>query len=362
MPQVDWNLIIETIRAEKCVVLLGPDFATTKDGKHILEVLLEKLEVGKDEGLKFLEPDSLFQFKDPILRTRTYFKIKSIYREIWENIDREPYLQLAQIGVPLIMSLSPDPFLHEAMNELNVAHRFTFYNKTVNPPEMEAPSRDNPLVFNIFGSIDEEQSLILTHKDLYDFLFSILGDHHLPNELKTTLHGAANVLFLGFSFDKWYMQLLLRLLNLHDERYNFDRYAAQGKLKEEVRVFFNEQFRINFVDTVAGDFVKTLYEKCKEAGLTRDLSKTELLVSDQVTSYIENDQLEDAITALSTFFKTRGEQDLEEEIVLLSGRYKRLQRKIQQEVVDEKEADIDSNKIQMALLEINKEVKRLEAA
>lgn len=362
MPKVDWNLIIETIRAEKCVILLGPDFATTQDDKHILDVLLEKLEIGKGDDLKFVEPDDLFQFKDPILRTRTYFKIKSIYREIWDNIQKEPYLQLAQIGVPLIMSLSPDPFLHQAMDELNVAHRFTFYNKTVNPPEMEAPKRDNPLIFNIFGSIEEEQSLILTHKDLYDFLFAILGDHHLPNELKTTLHGAANILFLGFSFDKWYMQLLLRLLNLHDERYNFDRYAAQRKLKEDVRIFYYEQFRINFVDDPAGDFMKTLYEKCQAAGLTRDLSTTEQLVSDQVTGYIENDQLEDALTALSSFFKAKGEQDLEEEIVLLSGRYKRLQRKIQQEVVDEKEADIDSNKIQLALLEINKEVKRLEAA
>ena len=362
MPQVDWNLIIETIRAEKCIVLLGPDFATTHAGKHITEVLVEKLDIGKAPGLKFLEPDDLFQFKDPILRTRTYFKIKSLYREIWEDIEKEPYEQLARIGVPLILSLSPDPFLHKAMNGMSVAHRLTYYNKTINPPEIEAPRRDNPLIYNLFGSIDEEQSLILTHKDLYDFLFAILGDRHLPNELKTTLHGAANFLFLGFSFDKWYMQLLLRLLNLHDERFNFDRYAAHREMKDEVRLFFSEQFRINFIDSAAGDFVNTLYERCAAAGLTRDLNVAERLVSDRITGYIENDQLEDAITALSVFFKTRGEQDLEEEIVLLSGRYKRLQRKIQQEVIDKKEADLDSNKIQMALLEINKEVKRLETA
>ncbi len=362
MPQVDWNLIIETIRAEKCIVLLGPDFATTKSGKHIMEVLVEKLDIKKDAGLKFLEPDDLFQFKDPILRTRTYFKIKGLYREIWEDIDKTPYEQLARIGVPLVLSLSPDPFLHEAMNGLSVPHRFAFYNKTVNPPEIEAPRRDNPLIYNLFGSIDEEQSLILTHKDLYDFLFAILGDYHLSNELKTTLHGAANFLFLGFAFDKWYMQLLLRLLNLHDERFNFDRYAAHQKMNDEVRIFFSEQFRINFVDSPAGDFVNLLFEKSAAAGLTRDLNVAERRVSDRVTSYIENDQLENAISALSEFFKARGEQDLEEEIVLLSGRYKRLQRKIQQEVIDEKEADLDSNKIQIALLEINKEVKRLEAA
>lgn len=362
MAQVDWNLIIETIRAEKCIILLGPDFAQTQDGKHLTEALLDSLEVEKDPDLKFVKPADLFQFKDPILRTRTYFKIKSLYRELETTIVKEPYQQLAQIGLPLIFSLSADHFLQHAFQELGISHRFEFYNKTVNPPETEAPRKDNPLIYNLFGSIEEEQSLLLTHNDLYDFIFSILGDHHLPNELKNSLHGAANVLFLGFSFDMWYMQILLRLLNLHDERYNFDRYAAQKSINSDIQAFYNEQFRVNFVDTGATEFVNTLFEECKKAGLIRDLNAAEQVISDRISSFIENNQLEEAIAALAAFFKEKGEEELEEEILLLSSRYKRLQRKIQQEVIDTKEAEIDSNKIQVALLDINKEVKRLEAA
>ena len=40
MPQVDWNLIIETIRAEKCVILLGPDFALIPRVRNVYRMQL----------------------------------------------------------------------------------------------------------------------------------------------------------------------------------------------------------------------------------------------------------------------------------------------------------------------------------
>jgi hypothetical protein len=173
------------------------------------------------------------------------------------RIQQEIYEKLARIKFHLIISISPDHLLASAMEKLDIPHDFAFYNKTVNPGKLSQPSSNNPLIYNLFGSIEEQQSLLLTHEDLYDFLFAILGDHKLPDELQTALGKAANFLFIGFQFDKWYMQLLMRLLNLHDERFAFDRYASKGELDQESIVFYKEQFPDQFCGNGADGLCRT---------------------------------------------------------------------------------------------------------
>jgi hypothetical protein len=244
---------------------------------------------------------------------------------------------------------------------MNVSHQFAFYNKKVNPGPLNPPTGDHPLIYNLFGSIEEEQSIILTHDDLYDFLFAILGDHRLPAELQNILVKSANYLFLGFSFEKWYMQLLLRLLNLHDERLSFDRYASNIKLGDDKKVFYNEQFKINFVEENLSAFVDTLFKKCEAAGVIRELQEAgEVSLFQRIEKLVGDDKLDEVLDLMSKFFSSKEENELADDVILLSSRHKRLQRKINQEVIDEAESNIESNKIKLAILEINKEIKELE--
>ena len=363
MSNIDWNLVLETIRADRCVLLLGPELAQTADQIPITEALMDSLDLENDDNLKDLKyypADSLFQYKDPVLRTRTYFKIKSFYRELGNNFYREVYEKLGEIAFHVAIAVTHDHFMTSVMQSYKIPHQFAFYNKTVNPPELEAPSQSLPLVYNLFGSIEEEQSMILSHNDLYDFLFAILGDRSLPGELQNALHDAANILFIGFNFEKWYMQLLLRMLNLHDSKFKFDRYASTGVLNVETQQFCNDQFKINFVEGGAIEFVNTLYQKCQEEGLLRNLGEPDSTMAERVIRYLEEDLIDDAINLMNQFFTDKEQEDLREEVILLTGRYKRLKRKINQEVIEADQADLETNKIRMALLEINKEVKALE--
>lgn len=360
MTSIDWNLILETIRAERCVMILGPDFSITKDRKSIRDAMLEYLKIEEDailRGLKFNKGEGLFQYSDPILRTRTYFKLKAFFREISKDLFTDMYEKVAQINFHLIISVSPDLFLAEVMDRHNISHNFEYYNKTVNPRDVRPPSVDHPLLYNLFGSIDEEQSLILSHRDLYDFIFAILGNRHLPLELQNSLQSAANIIFLGFNFEKWYMQLLLRMFNLQDEKFHFDRYASSEKLSSEVQVFLQEQFRINFIQGKTEDFISILYDKCKEANLLRNLNAPTVSLQDKVLSAIKEDEFDRAIELMSAYFKETGQEDLGDDLVLLSSRYKRLKRKQSQDIIAEDEANIEENKIRAALLETSKEVK-----
>ncbi len=363
MSNIDWSLIVETIRAERCVLFLGPGAMLTESKKTFWTEMVEELNIGDGKDIEYFEHDKLFMYKDPIQRTRTYFKIKAFYREQTERLQKELFEKLSLIKFNLIVSISPDHFLSDMMKAAELPHKFDFYNKTVNPQPIKAPTSNEPLIYNLFGSIEEEQSLILTHNDLYDFLFSILGDHRLPDQLQNSLQNAANYIFLGFNFDRWYMQLIMRLLNLHDEKYSFDRYASNPQLAEQARTFFQQQFRINFVEDNLNGFVDTLFEKCKEGGVIREEEDvSDIPIDERIEKLLVDERYEDAMGIMNGFFEEKGEEDLASDILLLQSRYKRLQRKITQEVINAEDANVESQKINLALLEINKEVKELQTA
>lgn len=363
MSNIDWSLIVETIRAERCVLFLGPGAMVTQNQKTFWTEMVEELKIGDGKDIEYFEHDQLFMYKDPIQRTRTYFKIKAFYREQTERLEKDLFDKLSRIKFNLIVSISPDHFLSDMMTTAEMPHQFDFYNKTVNPKPIKAPTSNEPLIYNLFGSIEEEQSLLLTHNDLYDFLFAILGDHRLPDQLQNSLQNAANYIFLGFNFDKWYMQLLLRLLNLHDDKYSFDRYASNPELADQAKTFFQQQFRINFVEDNLTGFVNTLFEKCQEGGVVREEEEaSDVPMDERIEKLLVGERYEDAMGLMNGFFEEKGEEDLASDILLLQSRYKRLQRKITQEVINQEDANVESQKINLALLEINKEVKDLQTA
>lgn len=363
MSNVDWNLVIETLRDERCIILLGPELPQLQDHTPLQRAMIDFLNWEHDPSLKqlkYYEKDALFHFEDPILRTRAYFKIKGFYREILPRVLQSPYQQLSEISTHLIVSTHPALFLRDAFTAKNTGHHFAFYNKMVNPASIPPPRKQQPVIYNLFGSMEEEQSVILSHDDLYDFIFAILGERQLPTELRKSFQDAANILFIGFNFEKWYMQLLLRLLNLHDERFMFDRYASSQSLNQETQVFLFEQYRINFVEMSPLQFVGELYEQCKAAQLLRSSHTRQGAVYEQVFHLIEEDELEKALEMLQKFFQNHRQEELADDVLMLISRYRRLMRKINQDTIAPDKAEIEINKIRMALLDLNKEVKSLE--
>ncbi len=360
MSAIDWEVVVETIRDESCVLFLGPGLLLTKKNQPFWDEMVEELNLHKGKELTYFEGDDLFFCKDPILRTRTYFKIKAFYREEMSRIQEEIYEKLARIQFHLVVSISPDQLLTSIMNRLDIPHQFAFYNKAVNPGKLASPTRNHPLIYNLFGSIEDQQSLLLTHEDLYDFLFAILGDHKLPDDLQAALGKASNYLFIGFEFDKWYMQLLMRLLNLHDERYSFDRYASKGKLDGESILFYREQFRINFIEDELAHFVEELFKNCEAGGVIRDTNEdSSHSLDERLKNLLEEEKIDQVMELMEQFFQSKGEEELGDDVQLLSSRYKRLQRKIGREVINEEDANVESNKILAALLELIKNVREL---
>jgi hypothetical protein len=227
--KLEWDFFIDKIIEEKCVLVLGPDVFLRPDGQSQHSALMTDLDVNNNPLVRrYYDDDDFFLFDELHKRTLICHKIKRFYNE---QEPLEDLMKLSEIPFHIILTVTPDKILHKAFDKNNFSYQTGFYKKNREPQPIKSPTRSLPLIYNLFGSIDNEESLILTHNDLYDYFKSIFSHKSMPDKLKSQLSEIKNIIFLGVPFDKWYMQLLLRELDIHQYNYGFTRFAAILGLK-----------------------------------------------------------------------------------------------------------------------------------
>ncbi len=356
MPEtIEWDFILDKIKKEKCILLLGPELWLSKEGKPFEQLLLEQIESDDSKKqLSYYKKDGFFLFNSAEEKMHFGYKMEQLYQS---ECDDEVFHTISRLPFHLIISATPDLNLKRVFEKNNINHNFSFYDKTTAPEEVPEPTNEAPLIYNLLGNVEKWESLILTYDDLFDFLSEIMGDRELPTNLKNALKEADSLIFLGFKFEKWYVQLLLRILQLQMGK---TKYAYNKAFDYETKCFCIEQFKIKFVDEDMHLFIRELYDKCEAEGLLRETGDEESVVSEQIENFIAQDKIEKAIQTAKAFFSGKGETDLVEDIILLEGRYNRLMRKINLGVLEESTSEVDHNKIKLALMELNKELKSLE--
>lgn len=354
----DWEFILRTIKNKKCILLLGPEVGLSIKGKQYEQALTNFLDIGNNEYIiSYYENEGLFLFKDGSSKTQTCFDIEKF---LDQEFDDTIFSKISEIPFHLIISTSPDHNLKKVFESKKLPYDFEYYDKTTNPRDVTPPSSDKPLLYNLFGSIRKEDSMILTHDDLFDFLLALLGNRNLPQELKFELKGAKNFIFLGFKFEKWYVQLLLRLLNLHNKNLTFDKYAANKKFEDDViETMMLDQFGIKFVEDEVAKFVNGLYEECAKHNMLRKPEDSNISIYDLVNKYIEEDELDKAFDLLKDHLEKSNDEDSASELITLRGSYRRHLKKVREDILSDSEATIALNKIRISLKELNDDVKIL---
>ena len=355
MDKINFDFIASTIADERCAILLGPDIITAPEDKPVHEKFLDFVDYKNNPNISsYIKEDGLFSFPGGQARTRIAFEVKKFYK----SLNQEDFFEkLIQIPFHLHLSTRPDMALSEAFNKHSLQHQFDYYQYSKNPDEIDKATKDYPLIYNLYGSIDDYDSLILSHTDLYNFLFAILGKHKLSQNLQTALGNIDNFIFLGFQFDKWYAQIISRLLKL--DLKDFDRYASSTKLSNEIISFYQNQFKVTFVSDNAVNFIDKLHDECKKIGVLRNFEQDERQISEQIEELVEDEQLEKALEKMKHFFK-ENDEDLYDDSILLLGRLKRLSKKVDKGIITKEDENLEINKILNAILNLNKELKDLE--
>jgi hypothetical protein len=235
LEESDWRVLLKSIRQRKCILLLGPGVTVdpTNPQTDSLPVQLaqglaaELRNAGKrDEILGFGDLTHVAQTYAREMRKRRAgleLAVEDFYTP-YRDQTTQLHLDLATLPFTLCISTTPERFLLNAFNEMpDKKPIYDFYHFQPDPkrsqwPQSVAPSatspEKHPLIYDLYGSLDETDSLVLTETDLLDFLVSVAGKTPALHPYVASQFGDPTVsfLFLGFGFRHWYIRILLHAL------------------------------------------------------------------------------------------------------------------------------------------------------
>lgn len=367
---ISWKMLLRRLERQKAILLLGPEVAMAAADNplpmqealqnYIQEDLKGLLEEEELKKIKYYSEDGFFHLEDDY-KSEVIYPILQYYQELPVS---PLYQKLAQLPFHLILSLSPDKLLCRAFDQLNLPYHFHYYdkkryNKTADDEKLNfTPSGDDRLIYNIFGSIDSEGSLILSYDDLFEFLQKIFNNYSLPETIRESILDANYFVFIGFNYGKWYLKLLLRLMNMHEKVkkvYGMDRPG-----QAEIETFFVNEFDMNFTSMKTKEFVDELYEKCREADLlispgsaSSGAKRIPVEIRAEMETMIGKDQIKESLRQLAIYCR---EGKLPQEVctarIQLSARLEKLSRDQTLGIVDYKEFTLERNKLVHQLLEL----------
>ena len=351
---IQWRFIADKIREEKCVLVLGPEVYRIADsGQSCQEALIEHLKLGSNPNIhRYYPEDEFFLFDESYKRTLVCHQIKSFYESQQPSND---LLTLARIPFHLYLTVTPDTLLQKAFDQLQFTYQSGYYKRNKDPHLIKSPSRKTPLVYNVIGSVQSEESIVLSHDDLFDYFKSVFAQQSMPEKLKMQLKDVKNFIFLGIPFDKWYMHLLLRELEIHNRRYEFTRYAAGQSRNEQVAAFCLDQFQIQFISHHISDFIQELFQQFDESEL-RQAEGDNTSDAARAKQLLTRGDLEQALEVLEDCTE---DTDLQDDIIQLSGRYGKFKRRVVRGILRHEEKTVLENNIANDLLTMIREVEKL---
>jgi len=133
----------------------------------------------------------------------------------------EPHAILASLPFPIYITTNYGNLLEEALRANNKEPQIELcrwnedieqFDSVFKKKSRYRPSPEQPLVYKLFGSFDDLDSLVLTEDDHFDFLIGATRNRDLiPPVIRRNLANGA-LLFLGFEMADWNFRVLYRSL------------------------------------------------------------------------------------------------------------------------------------------------------
>ena len=197
----------------------------------------------------------------------------------------EPHQVLAGLPFPIYITTAPSNLLAEALIAAGKEPQVEFcrWNSKIEDlpsiydtePDYR-PNEQRPLVYHLFGRLQEPESLVLTEDDYFDYLIGATSNKELiPSVVRKALANTA-LLFLGFQMDDWNFRVLFRSIMSQEggeKRSPYIHVAAQinpeeGRIlePERARQYLESYFQgedISIYWGSAEDFVQELQQRWK---------------------------------------------------------------------------------------------------
>jgi hypothetical protein len=352
------NKILTYIADEQCALVVGPEIMNFEDKPMNMYVRDRLYEQFKDEVLHYYQNDGLFLFppNDGSVKSDVAQALRAECHRLTslEGYREDIFRHIARLPFHLIISINPDTFLRDTFLKYDVAHRFGYYLMGDAPTaDVDIPTREEPLIYNMAGSVVRDESLILDYEDLFSFIGSSIGPAGIPGGLRSALKNIRTYIFIGFPFEKWYTHVMLRIVCGSD---TYRKYAGPHQINSDIHTFLANQFKIDFWKPEYGDFWTALTGEAEQyvhplkpdRVFLRELRDKPLTrpVTDIIRA-VGNGEYAKALDLLLNLVRGTPEEN---EAVLCRGRYARIQK--EQRQMDSRDYSMELNQIAQTIIEL----------
>lgn len=268
-------VLIDDIKANRCILFTGPFMTTFEEEQNAdwishtelycsdLKAELQKKSIPFDARFhnnpyylmrKWLANDKEAADKEIAFADKAYRRIPNLYTA------------LSVIPFNTIVNFGFDHLMKEALAAEGYEFAFRFYNYKGAEVKNTGVDKDLQLVYNLFGSIDEPKSRIMTEDDQLEFLRAVSSVPCLPEDLLCRIKDDSDkksYIFMGFDFEDWPYRFLLDTLGVpRTGRAVMPRYAG-SQIAVMAHEFFRDRFGIEFLDQSPKKFVLDLIDGYK---------------------------------------------------------------------------------------------------
>lgn len=217
--------LVQKIDAGECVLVLGPRVALPaaicEDGRtaiadHLSRKLLTKIGETDKAGISLREVLEMFE------RREGAASLRSSYRGFYASLDAHTtqlHRDLASLPFRLVVMSTPDRMMFNAMRDTPgkqavIEGYYDYGNAAAGAGMLALPTSSRPIIYSLFGRHDHPESMVLTDKNLLDYLVRLTRESPaLPDPVRATLRAPSTLfLFVGFGFSNWWLRLLLKVL------------------------------------------------------------------------------------------------------------------------------------------------------
>jgi hypothetical protein len=347
----DWNDIINSIQEEKCILFVGPESVMKAPGLPYHQEMVKSPDFQDNDYFKYIARDEMFLLSQNFYRGKLVSRFKNYCQQ--NAFYDDTYKKITAIPFHAIISVTRYPFFIQSFINNNIGFQHRWFAKTFDKSKPEedivTPSGAVPLVYNLFGKFEFDESLLLTHNDLFDYLTKLLSENAIPTKLKEIVKSSNQIIFLGFKFERWYVQLLLRLFELNDLNAQFERISLASGDDDDILNICKTDFKMNFIQDNIDSFISTLYDKCNQSGLhlrTPSVAVSSNPLINEFNVLLQNNRFDDALKKLADI---ESKNKLDDTVTLLTGSWNSIKEKEKDGTATDDEITIDTNKFRKQL-------------
>ena len=286
----DWEVLLRKIKDGKCTPFLGA--GVYSEGPSLRTAVAKKWSL--QYNYPFIDGTDLarvarfltVEYGDAEYAPTKY--IEELSHVPLPNFDdpKDPYTILAKLPLPIYVTTNYDDFMEQALikQKRDVKRDLCKWMGSLDEtsPLVEQsfqPTVANPVVFHLYGYMQNQQSMVLSEDDYFQFLINVSKDSNLiPNRIQKAISGTS-LLLLGYSLEDWDFRILFHILAGYLKTTSGKIHVAvqlspntpDANVKQRSQAFFDKYFESRSPDIrvswdTTQDFVTKLSENWNKSG------------------------------------------------------------------------------------------------